>query len=590
MKLADLTEYVEKRYNIKEIHKWASFPSFSVLSDTTTGKWVALLMRQYDYETGTEYECCDLKCSDSALSELSKPYLREAFRMKGKDWIGINFDSTTENDVICSLFDKAIEQGRIQGSTVIIEAQKGNTEYRDTPILSHEQTEEENVPPRIMEMKKLYRYSQSSLFEEKCMNFYIQGKAMEDYEDDAMLPGPFKHYYPTYHDLDTAELRGYFSWRTRIRKKQYIPISPSFAYMYIYEIINGIGVESAEAGLEAIREFEKNFIANGYGNKGMENNIHRWLFDYAVINNLPSDVAMEYAKAEEVLYAEAIDPLLRCESSDEEIIKALCTFCYKSFLSSPVTKSDEGIHIIAQSWRYAISAEPSFVIRMFRSPMKYPWFPMENAVYYFDRTLPDMTYKLYSSIYHRENGRWNVRRYMPSAFNKRFFSAFIHEADKVLRKYLHLGHPLKDKSDDALAEKYIKAAIAAYEMEKKEEAKPKTDFSLMNLERIREESLIIRDSLLTEEEVQDDEAPSHPDNDNKSKISYTQILKILLAGKSPESYMQKYHLLPSVVADAINEAYFDEIGDSIVQSDGKTLELVDDYADDVRAIIGGRDG
>ncbi len=52
MELSELTAYAEEKFNIHEQHKWADFPGFSVLADPNTGKWVALLMRQWDYETG----------------------------------------------------------------------------------------------------------------------------------------------------------------------------------------------------------------------------------------------------------------------------------------------------------------------------------------------------------------------------------------------------------------------------------------------------------------------------------------------------------------------------------------------------------
>ena len=53
MELKDLTAYADEQYRIKEEHKWADFPGFSVLCHPDTGKWVALLMRQWDGETGT---------------------------------------------------------------------------------------------------------------------------------------------------------------------------------------------------------------------------------------------------------------------------------------------------------------------------------------------------------------------------------------------------------------------------------------------------------------------------------------------------------------------------------------------------------
>ena len=48
--------------------------------------------------------------------------------------------------------------------------------------------------------------------------FCKQGKFMEDFEDDFDYRGEFVRYFPTYQAMNDAQLRGYFSWRTRIRR------------------------------------------------------------------------------------------------------------------------------------------------------------------------------------------------------------------------------------------------------------------------------------------------------------------------------------------------------------------------------------
>jgi hypothetical protein len=96
------------------------------------------------------------------------------------------------------------------------------------------------IPPRILDMMKLYEYGSSS-FEHKCRNFFRQGKFMEDYEDDYIWNGELRRYFTTYHDLNLNQLRGFFGWRTRVRRGEFRRITTSLAYMYIYELLNGIG-------------------------------------------------------------------------------------------------------------------------------------------------------------------------------------------------------------------------------------------------------------------------------------------------------------------------------------------------------------
>ncbi len=133
-----------------------------------------------------------------------------------------------------------------------------------------------------------------------------------------------------------------------------------------------------------------------------------------------------------------------------------------------------------------------------------------------------------------------------------------------------------------------------------EAAHPKIDIHLERLEHIREDALKTRDSLLTEEEMEEALTESVRDESSPGKTPppadtgassqarmpiEAQILTLLLRGESPDELMKARRLMPSVVADAINEAYFDEIGDNIVECEGDRLALVEDYAEEIEQIL-----
>ena len=63
--------------------------------------------------------------------------------------------------------------------------------------------------------------------------------------------------------------------------------------------------------------------------------------------------------------------------------------------------------------------------------------------------------------------------------------------------------------------------------------------------------------------------------------AYTDILRILFDGGSPEALIREKHLMPSIVADAINEALFDEIGDIVITCEDDRLSLVEEYEADL---------
>ena len=117
MELSELVAYARDKYGIEEQRKWAGFPGFSVLSHPRTGKWVALLMKQWDTETGEEIQRCDLKCGIQTLTEHHEPYLGLPIRMKGPKWISAAFSDETDPQLLFSLFDRAVTSGDVQGFT-----------------------------------------------------------------------------------------------------------------------------------------------------------------------------------------------------------------------------------------------------------------------------------------------------------------------------------------------------------------------------------------------------------------------------------------------------------------------------------------
>ena len=128
-----------------------------------------------------------------------------------------------------------------EGVTVVLEPQKfdGEQIYRETALPfagENPNPAMPKVPGRIREMMKLYEHGDGSYLR-KCRNFLRQGMFMEDYEDDRPWTGDVRRYFPTYHDFDVQQLRGYFTWRTGVRKGEYGPIAASLAYLYLYELL-----------------------------------------------------------------------------------------------------------------------------------------------------------------------------------------------------------------------------------------------------------------------------------------------------------------------------------------------------------------
>ena len=648
MELSELTAYAEEKFHIREQRKWADFPGFSVLADPGAGKWAARVMRQWDFDTGTEIQRCDIRCGRQVLSEMRKPYLSLPYRMRGENWIGVRLDDGTDPEVVFRLFDRAVYSGHERGYTIVLDQNAGKdggpyrveapreneTVYRDValpPMGRRPGRTGPLVPDRIRRMMKLYRRGDGS-FQEKCRNFYCQGKFMEDYEDDVPWNEEYRHYFPTYHDLNIRQLRGYFTWRAGVRKGNYTPIALSFAYLYLYELLNGIGTGSPEEALQKMEEFAAGFLDSGMGDPGMAKNLRRWMVEYGVIHNVSPELVRRYADPATVENDRFLEILRDPETStDEEIFFALCGLGGRKLEESPVIQKDgeKGRRLFAAVWRQVSETYSrdgrDFFASCFGERKAFSWYPLANAVYWEERPHPDADYVLDGCrSYCCRNGAWKEVRYDRLYFNRSLIQGLLHAADLGLRRYLKTGRYLRRNPQEDWAEACVEAVLEAERREEMEAAKPKIAIDFSGLEQIRRDAAFTRDSLLTEEE--EDWAERRPEKQGgpaeklkepageqggpagepeelagelggsaaEPKLPgldglHTRILLDLLEGKSPEAEMKAAHLMPSVAADRINEALFDEIGDNVLECDGDAITVVEDYREDILQMLGGDD-
>lgn len=613
MDLNDLTAYAEEKYHLAEQHKWADFPGFSVLADPISGKWVALLMRQWDQETGTESQRCDLKCGQQSMLETPADYLSPPFRMKGRKWLGICFDERTEPELVFRLFDRALRSGEQRGYTMILEDRPGayTDAWADSPLpaagalFSDESVPE--IPPRILEMMRLYEPGDGSL-PHKCRNFYRQGRFMEDYEDDLPWYGEFNRYFPTYHDLNLRQLRGYFTWRTEYRRGRVRPVTLSFAYIYLYELLCGIGTQSPAESLEKLREFDAAFLGAGYGDEAMKSNLLRWMPEYAVLHDLPAETIRRCADPAVLARDRALGVLKEPEAyTEDEVYDALCVFAGEKLSQSPVITKEgaRGRALFAALWRHVHREYGGDFFTLCFGPMRaHPWNPLSNAVHWEEARHGPAVFALDPCRrYICRGGVWEEERYDRLSFDGRRFLALLHEGDRLFRKYLKTGRTLRIKADEGWATPFAEAAIEEDRRAREEAARPKITINFSGLAQIRLDAGITRESLLTEEEKADGQElpPAAPEPSVSEAAApapgvfpvggldetHLQILSALLRGEPVREMIKEKHLMPSVITDALNEALFDLIGDNALSCDGTEIRVVEDYREELEENLGG---
>ena len=432
MRLSELTNYARERHHIEELHKWREMPGLSVLVSPASGKWIALLMRERD-AGGRIREHCDLKYS--AFRELpARDYLTQGFRMPG--WLGVRFGAETERAFLLHVFDLAVEE----------EAEKVEGYYRETAIPGRSE-----LPARI---EAIYA----------CEDFLSAARAMEDYEDNCPFAGTVPLYQPEYRDLTPNELRGYFTWRAALRRGEVSPHCDAFVYLYLSELMLGVGAATAAEALDCMDAFASAYFSAGYGSEALQRNFKNWRFEYAVLNRVDAARVRAYENPALRHWDEALTVLREPEKqSDEAVFAALAELGGKKLTEARSVKGlgDKAAFYYAAIWRSSASL---LFAACFGNLRMREWKPFSDAPRLkavCENVGQGFSYQLNElrSFAATGNG-FTEYCYLRQQFDSKRFFAFLKEADTALRVRFLRGKASKTASaaqDIALQEAFARA-------------------------------------------------------------------------------------------------------------------------------------
>ncbi|MDR1699854.1 MAG: TerB N-terminal domain-containing protein, partial [Lachnoclostridium sp.] len=159
--------------------------------------------------------------------------------------------------------------------------------------------------------------------------FLRQAEYMKDFTDDYTGFKPLEFYlHPIYDYMDIYQLRTYFTWRTKVRSGEVNKTSTSYAFCYIYELINSIGVESPLDGMRKLIFIWEKYRM--YANQ-LDYLMDIWIKDYYVIHYLSMDQNFfewmkEFPKENANIHDEETKEVLSCAWDKLKIIELSSSF------------------------------------------------------------------------------------------------------------------------------------------------------------------------------------------------------------------------------------------------------------------------
>ena len=419
-------------------------------------------------------------------------------------------------------------------------ARFSNEIYADEPILKTGRQMQNFLPDQYRKMREISRWQDdpkggAGRWLSEAELFYRQGLLMADFEDDCPYNGTFKSYFPTYNAMSDRQLRGYFTWRAQVRRGTVEETSTSFAFLYLYELICGIGVDNPLDGVNKIRAFWDVYRAF---EPGIDRFARVWLQDYAVFHGLDpkllrdsktvmfDNALIELRRAARDLIpapappgqtpkrrktSEPTLPLPPDEVREERLMAAINALSTYNLSNSRLDRSHHRDlrHVacavyVRMARYYDTHRKTDIVASLFGEETAMPYTMFASAVFFAPERHEDCEYRLDPiHIYRCQNGFWECMRIHGSRQKSSKLGEMMRACDQRLRLALDPAHPLKEEKVPKYLAKIIDDEIVAWLSWDAVHQPVKIDIDLSQLGHIRSAAAQTREALLIDEERED---------------------------------------------------------------------------------------
>ncbi|WP_412171506.1 TerB N-terminal domain-containing protein [Bifidobacterium apri] len=399
------------------------------------------------------------------------------------------------------------------------------------------------LPTRLRHMRSIRaHYTFRNVAFGRALDFYLQGTSVADYRDTSAWHGIFRWQHPTYRDMDNAQLRGYFAWRTRFLEhtdsQDHAPAVQSetaaetpddawydtcvaFAKIRVYEIICGI-IPDPEQGYQELTRIAKDYA---WQDTRFAASLAQWIRGYIIDHDLTAHITDD-------LFPETIrDRMITiltnpAETADEEYLDAAIHVSAYHVDTSAFTRRHRDI--VQYSLRRICQAIDRYLREQRHTRLADVCFGQPTTIdavrlfpdaVYLDtqRYRPQADYGMMKRVVNEPqtvvidpirsyrwttDGHWHLTAYATDLAG-RVFGDIMRVCDRQLRRHHHFGHDMKAPPSGGLAHALIPVidqAIDEIERARLIASRPHITIDMHELARIRHDADITRDALIVDEQ------------------------------------------------------------------------------------------
>lgn len=447
--------------------------------------------------------------------------------------------------------------------------------------------------------------------------FYKQGMFMKDFEDDYEEVAEYDSYYPNYQMIGYKQLRTYFTWRTRVRKGVVECTSLSYVFLYIYELINNIGVEDVADGFNKLLFFWNDYRVY---DETIDRYVIKWLKDYYIYYDLPGT----FKEFVDVNNLDMYYPDLPEAEDEFELYSAVSKYDIRKSVFYTADREE----LIRECFKFTIDRIKSVFVEHhadFDKAVFWPiknmpvWTPFSGALFYPCTRQRDRQVVISArEAYICKRDVWVYNTALATEGGKQLVGYIMKQMEAVLRECVKFKykitasiHTVNSQVVNGLIyagvefDEVIEKAVREFYREATKTI-VKVDFNSLN--KIRQEALATQEKLIVPEEEavafvpmpKEELKPTEPvveeaaleaaDDDNPWSMLWRELndiekeaVRLALDGAPDmKRFADEHGVMLEVLLDGINEKSMDVVGDSIMDDE---FMIYDDYIEEIKGAV-----